>query len=418
MKSKISKYPEPWRRALRRCTQAAALLAAMLMSPSCVNDNSVCIEDQPGYQEGKDVWLTFTIANQGESQSRSRAGAPTDPDHPDEAAVDAENYINPADVTIMFADNRGYIWKVWNVADGELTPIPTSKNEYEFKARVNQDYFNYASGDEIPFTLLVVANSKGTGAANGSYDSNDFMQTPWSLSKQYRSFTFNPRWMPEVEKAGIPMSGLVKASMTRDAFDAATDPANAANMGTIYLQRNIAKVRVVDALAKNGDTDHRITAVTLVGATTQGSFLPYMTDEKANWASGTAVMEEATVKDASWYNAIATHTLSRVRYDDVLKLVDQETVSTYDAFSSYITEYDYSRVAAAADRPKLLITVDGSEGQLTYEYPVSNALGASDMVRNHIYQFVVEGVVNESNLSIDYCVCPWTDSEIIIPPFN
>ena len=416
MKSNISKYPEPWRRALRRCTQAAALLAAMLMSPSCVNDNSVCIEDQPGYQEGKDVWLTFTIANQGESQSRSRADAPTDPDHPDEAAVDAENYINPADVTIMFADNRGYIWKVWNVADGELTPIATSKNEYEFKARVNQDYFNYASGDEIPFTLLVVANSKGTGDANGSYDSNDFMQTPWSLSKQYRSFTFNPEWMPDVAaKAGIPMSGLVKASMTRDAFDAATDPANAANMGTIYLQRNIAKVRVVDALAKNGDTDHKITAVTLVGATTQGSFLPYMAGETAEWASGTAVMEEATVKDASWYSATATHTLSRVSYEDVLNLVDPETVSTYDAFSSYITEYDCSLVTAAADRPKLLITVDG---QHTYEYPVSNALGESDMVRNHIYQFVVVGVVNESNLSIDYCVCPWTDSKITIPPFN
>ena len=126
-------------------------------------------------------------------------------------------------------------------------------------------------------------------------------------------------------------------------------------------------------------------------------------------------MEEATVKDASWYSATATHTLSGVSYEDVLNLVDPETVSTYDAFSSYITEYDCSLVTAAADRPKLLITVDG---QHTYEYPVSNALGESDMVRNHIYQFVVVGVVNESNLSIDYCVCPWTDSKITIPPFN
>lgn len=415
MKSQIYKYSEPWKRTLRRCSQTAALLAALLMMPSCVNDNSVCIEDQPGYQDGKDVWLTFKIANQGESQGRSRADAPTDPDHPDEAAVDAENYIDPSDVTIMLADDKSRIWKIWNVAAGDLTAIADANNEYEFKARVNQDYFNYASGTEIPFSLLVVANSKGTGATAAGYGQDDFMQTPWSLSQLYRSFPFTAGWTPSDGQHGIPMSGLVKATMTRAAFEAAVDPKNAVDMGTIYLQRNLAKVRVVDALAKNGDTEHKITAVTMTGATTAGAFLPYMADGNAGWASGTSVVEVATVQNATWYSATVTHTLAEVTYTDVLNFVD-DTGGTYPAFRSYITEYDSDRRGGAA-APVLHITVTGAEGVRTFDYPVSNALGTSDMVRNHIYQFIVTGI-NRDQLSISYCVCPWSLRAAAIPPFN
>ena len=108
---------------------------------------------------------------------------------------------------------------------------------------------------------------------------------PWSLSQENRGFDFPTDWTPSIaDNRHIPMSGLVKASMTRASFEGATDQSKAVDMGTIYLQRNIAKIRVVDAIAKNGDADHEITAVTLTGATNRGSFIPYMADNTAAWA--------------------------------------------------------------------------------------------------------------------------------------
>lgn len=400
-----------------------AAIALMGVMTACVNDNSLCVEDQPGYEEGKDVWLTFTIKNQKDAPGRSRAEVPTDPIHPDEDATADENYIDPSDVTIMLADNNGYIWKIWNAGAGEIAVVADKNNqEYEFITKVNQDYFNYASGlDEIPFTLLVVANTKGIGSGNyDSYTPNDFMQTPWSLSQENRGFDFPTDWTPSIaDKRHIPMSGLVKASMTRTSFEDATDQSRAVDMGTIYLQRNIAKIRVVDAIAKNGDTDHVITAVTLTGATNRGSFIPYMADNTVAWAGGTSVVEYATVKEAAWYSATRLHTLAPLSYTDDLNLVDETTVATYPAFRSYITEYDYDRGPATdTDRPTLHITVTGSDGTVTYDYPVSNALGATDMARNHIYQFIVTAVSSETELSIQYCVCPWSEKGTTIPPFN
>lgn len=402
----------------------AAAIALMGATTACVNDNSLCVEDQPGYEEGKDVWLTFTIKNQKDATGRSRADVPTDPLHPDEDASADENYIDPSDVTIMLADNNGYIWKIWNAGAGEIAVVADKNNqEYEFITKVNQDYFNYASGlNDIPFTLLVVANTKGIGSGNNdSYTPDDFMQTPWSLSQENRGFDFPADWTPSIaDNRHIPMSGLVKASMTRASFEGATDQSKAVDMGTIYLQRNIAKVRVVDAIAKNGDADHVITAVTLTGATNRGSFIPYMGDNTAAWAGGTSVVEYATVKEAAWYSATRLHTLASVSYRDDLKLVDETTVGTYPAFRSYITEYDYDRgPTTEADRPTLHITVTGSDGTVTYDYPVSNALGATDMARNHIYQFIVTAVSSTGDLTINWTVCDMDNPDlIVIPPFG
>ncbi len=41
------------------------LLASVSGLVSCINDNSQCIEDRPGYVEGRDVWFSFDISATG-----------------------------------------------------------------------------------------------------------------------------------------------------------------------------------------------------------------------------------------------------------------------------------------------------------------------------------------------------------------
>ena len=43
----------------------AGCLCLGSLAASCVSDDLGCIEDRPGYVEGNDIWLTFTL--RGES---------------------------------------------------------------------------------------------------------------------------------------------------------------------------------------------------------------------------------------------------------------------------------------------------------------------------------------------------------------
>lgn len=422
MKSNISKYPEPWRRALRRCTQAAALLAAMLMSPSCVNDNSVCIEDQPGYQEGKDVWLTFTIANQGESQSRSRAGAPTDPSHPDEAAVDAENYIDcdDYDLTVMYLNEDGRVMKVFNKDEFVIIPYggeDVASRQYELKLRIHQDYFyGLDNVENVNFSLLVVANLNGTkDAGHGTFGIN-WMSTVADLSALNTSFGYTglngeEAWTPDIaDKRLIPMAGLRKFTVSATALKGATDMSHELNISEggneIYMQRSMAKIRVVDNLAENGDTDKAITNVTLTGLNNKGAYLPLVTDAiNVDWLTNTSVVHTAHA-DAGWYSnsELPSYTFQQ---------------DGYDAWGFYITEYSSSVKPNGIAEPTLNITVKStSTGQeATYQYPISRSIGTADMTRNHIYQFVVTEI--NSEISIDWTVCDMDNpGEVVVPPFS
>lgn len=395
-------------RALRRLSLVAGLGAGLLLS-GCIDSNSECIEDQPGYEEGKDVWLSVNFRNV-DSEGRSRAVK--DPGHPDEDATAAENYIDGNDLTVMFLNSDGRVMKVF--ADGEYSVEVISNadglyNDYQLRFRINQDYFEKKDPNTSTFSLLIVANHKGTGDGQTYNPDNLWMKSVADLSALKTSFGYTglngtAAWTPDIAGGRhIPMAGIHRFTVNRTALESATDANNPLVIteggNEIEMQRAMAKIRVIDALAENGNTDNEITAVTLSGMNRRGAYLPLVPSNE--W--GTQVVPNTSVchiahGDASWFNPST--------------VIPSYTIGA-DGWGFYIPEFSWTLAPAAAE-PTLHITVHSASTGLdrTYDYPVSKALGASDMTRNHIYEFrVTEIAGTEAELTL--VVKDWDDQEVI-----
>ncbi len=408
MKTNVMKpLLRPAGRALRRLSLVAGLGAGLLLS-GCIDSNSECVEDQPGYEEGKNVWLSVNFRNV-DSEGRSRAL--TDADHPDEDATAAENFIDVNDITVMFLNSDGRVMKVF--ADGEDSVEVNSNtdglyNDYVLRFRINQDYFE-KTGATSTFSLLVVANHDGTGDGQRYNPDNLWMKSVADLSALKTSFGYTGQngtaaWTPDIAGGRhIPMAGIHRFTVSRAALESATDANNPLVItdggNEIDMQRAMAKIRVIDALAENGNTDNEITAVTLSGMNRRGAYLPLVPFNE--W--GTQVVPNTSVchiahGDASWFNPST--------------VIPSYTIGA-DGWGFYIPEFSWTLAPAAAE-PTLHITVHSASTGLDriYDYPVSKALGASDMTRNHIYEFrVTEIAGTEAELTL--VVKDWDDQEVI-----
>lgn len=409
MKTNVMKpLLRPAGRALRRLSLVAGLGVGLLLS-GCIDSNSECIEDQPGYEEGKDVWLSVNFRNV-DSEGRSRAV--TDPVHPDEDATAAENYIDGNDLTVMFLNSDGRVMKVF--ADGEYSVEVISNadglyNDYQLRFRINQDYFE-KTGTTSTFSLLIVANHKGTGDGQTYNPDNLWMKSVADLSALKTSFGYTglnstEAWQPDIDGGRhIPMAGIHRFTVNRSALESATDANNPLVItdggNEIDMQRAMAKIRVIDALAENGNTDNEITAVTLTGMNTRGSYLPLVPSNEwgTQAAPNTAVCHIAQA-DASWFS-FSAESAARPSY----------TIGD-NGWGFYIPEFSWTLAPAAAE-PTLHITVHSASTGLdrTYDYPVSKALGASDMTRNHIYEFRVTEIAG-MNLALTCTVLDWEGHE-------
>lgn len=406
MKTNVMKpLLRPACRALRRLSLVAGLGAGLLLS-GCIDSNSECIEDQPGYEEGKDVWLSVNFRNV-DSEGRSRAV--TDPDHPDEDATAAENYIDGNDLTVMFLNSDGRVMKVF--ADGEYSVEVNSNtdglyNDYVLRFRINQDYFE-KTGATSTFSLLVVANHDGTGDGQRYNPDNLWMKSVADLSALKTSFGYTGQngtaaWTPDIAGGRhIPMAGIHRFTVSRAALESATDANNPLVIteggNEIDMQRAMAKIRVIDALAENGNTDNKITAVTLTGMNTRGAYLPLVpSNEWGTSASTNTSVCHIAHGDATWFNpgnVIPSYTIGN------------------NGWGFYIPEFSWTLAPAAAE-PTLHVTVRSASTGLdrTYDYPVSKALGASDMTRNHIYEFRVTEIAG-MNLALTCTVLDWEGHE-------
>jgi len=403
---------------MRRLARRLVLIMGTVMAlgfAGCIDTNSQCIEDQPGYQEGRDVWLTFDIRNVDETGSR----AVSDPVHPDEDASAAENYINceDYDLTVMYLNEQGRVMKVFNrdeyivIRDaGDATD-----RKYKLTLRINQDYFS-SVGDNVTFSLLVIANLNGT-ADGGSYGLN-WMATLSELSNLKTSFGYTgvngtEAWQPDIAaKRFIPMAGVRQFSISRAALTAATDKANeldlSADNNAIDMQRAMAKIRVVDALAANGDTDNKIIAVTLSGMNTRGTYLPDVA-RNAAWGNPNTVVCEFGNAASGWFNAESVIPTTALRFTDSYGWIQKDGV--FDAWRLYVPEFSWI-AASSESEPTLHITVQSGGETKTFDYPVSRSLGQSDMARNHIYQFVVTEV-SGMKLNLTCRVLDWKGEETV-----
>lgn len=389
-----------------------AALACLALA-SCVNDKeSDCTPVTPGES---DIWLSVSIHNLA---TVSRADAPDDGEqHPDEDPLDAENYINTSDVNLLLFDNDKRLIRTFDSNSYRLTG---ADGAYTLSVKASSEYFAYAgSADDarIDCSIMVIANLNGTGQGDGPFEFNNSEMTfrPLAaLSELYRGFPYTgsvgdgAAWEPAVNSRLIPMSGIAKASFTRAELNAATTEATALKLPAIYIQRAMAKVRLIDAIQGG---DYEITAVTLTGSNTRGTYLPLLSDG-APWAENTAVIEYGTARP-EWYDAVTPLPSARVSYTDNLNLVGKGAGNQYEAYRVYVPELDRDKIGTAQG-PTFNITVRNTKTGATipfvYTFLPGTANPSGDFARNHIYQVAVTGVQEDVEVTLQtrYSVCPWS----------
>lgn len=402
---------------------AGTLLAVSL--GGCLDDHSECIEDRPGYQEGNDLWMSFQIQNMS-GTARTRAGEPEDADgHPDEAGTYPENYIDVNDLTLLFLDNQQRVWKVFDKADLSITQEKEDYTRFRLVFKINKDYFGYASGQKnVNYSLMVVANLNGLKGAHDTFGGDLFMKTPAAIAGMYKSFTMPDQsaklWEPSKADNLIPMAGISTGSFESSALDNAVENGNAIEnpikLGDVYMQRCLAKIRVLDAIPLQEETpEAKITSVKLIGGNTKGAYIPNVNKD---WFSGTTVVETAT-EQADWYKPamevpfINTGTAQQ-------SVADNEDITYPNELHCYVPE----SVVTGRDT-KLVITVDyGNNDIVSYDVKLGEAYGngngntyqgITDIARNHIYEYIVRAVRTPS---IKYTVCEWATYTVDVPPFN
>lgn len=432
-------------RFLLRAALAAIVVVTGIAAVSCISDADPCADEPQPVPEVParvgDMWLSVDLRNMetaGRRASASRATEPEDGDkHPEEDASEAENYVNTSDLNIMLLDNSRRVIRTFGGQDYQVTK--QADGVYRLTLKVHTDYFAYAGtapADVVDFSLLVIANLNGIAGADGAFGDSYRFNTIEELSETYRGFSYSglmgetSPWLPSLgtNMRLIPMAGVAAMSVKRSDINGASTSDKALALPDIYIQRAMAKVRLVDALAANGDTRHSIEKVTFTGFNRRGAYLPLL-KSSSDWAKETSVLEYGTALPA-WWDATTELPSAALKYKDVLNMAGFGADKEYSAFKVYVPEFSWAALGGNARGPELHIQVkDNTTGELRnyiYAFPQKDPQisgGDADFARNHIYQVVVTGVKTEDTpqdvkLQLQYAVCPWSVRDVDIPPFN
>ena len=358
---------------------AVAVAAAGMAAVSCIDDADLYADEpQPVSPvepaRSGDMWLSVDFRNMEVSGRgvSSRASEPDDGDkHPEEDAIEAENYVDTSDLNIMLLDRNQRVIRTFGNGDYEVSG---ANGVYNLTLKVHTDYFDYAGKeptDMVDFTLLFIANLNGISGADGAFGENYLFNTIQELSQSYRGFLYtglmgdNSPWLPSLGTTNrlIPMAGVAAMSVKRSDLNAASAKDKAIEFPDIYIQRSMAKVRLVDALAKNGDNKHKIEKVTLTGFNSRGAYLPLLT-EFSPWAKETSVVEYGTALKA-WWNAVTELPSAAVTYTDEQDYVGFGADMEYEAYNIYVPEL--GRAIAAGELQMLAVYV-GEDRKLWQEH--------------------------------------------------
>lgn len=383
----------------------AAALSPVLLA-GCITEDGACPD---GIGGGNGTWLSMRVVNADSKTGRTRADADG---HPDEAATDPENYIDGSDMTIMLLDNRQMVRHIFTPDEITLSTSSEGNNVfYDLKFKLNADYFSYAgSMTSVDFSLMVVANRTGFGGETSAFGSDMLSKTPLMIAQAYPSFTMpgqtTSAWMPNGGTQRIPMSGIMAAKgMNLNVANTADNPLD---VGTVYLQRNLCKVRILGDLdgLDGGSEFKEITSVRLIGANGKGAFVPVVAEGDGSWYSGTKVLETPTVK-SDWWNAGAEVTMLAAPQTSVVY------GKTYDnAFYCYVPEAELTGKGA-----KLVVTANYDEDETRtrqWELSLDQAgtganngyAGTQSFVRNHIYEYLVQAL-SGTKLTLTLNVLDW-----------
>ena len=246
-------------------------VTAMICLPSCQLINEPEHQDS---EEGAVLYLNLTVVAQSETLTR----ADHDDDYEEEGKI-AENYIDIQndDLRILLYTRNGQFilelsdidWEssveedriIYKLKDKQI-PIPNTTDE---EREIVEDIRSNG------ITVLAIANSKNAGSS--PVTSWPELTELWGNGNNmnFSYFTSQPgsmTWQPDISstpKKLIPMFGMVGVKFSNITFGVSK------SMGTIYMQRAMAKIEVIDNLSDKG---FEITDVTMSDYNSNGRVIP------------------------------------------------------------------------------------------------------------------------------------------------
>ena len=380
---------------LRHITIVAAVLSAMLSS--CIyNNDQDCIGRQNG--EGS-VVLSLTITSQGTFRTRAI-------NHDSEAALDAEDYIDPDDYQIMIFDGRGRFVQNFYATERRISAAGSDSRKYSIAL---SGPLSVSTG-EIQVLVLTNQNSFDSSSSYPALTTGDLLTNLYTNDMQ-NLFVLPTTpsiesgtavsWKPEIDKCGIPMFGI-SATVP---LSAATNPTDndtingvkvdgkVLDMGEIMLLRAVAKIEVVRDAAY-ADDGISISAASVSAYNTIGRFIPDIT-ANPNW-------DVTNIQ-------VATPTLPvDVKRNDSGLIF----FSDNDKFYAYVPEMDLR-----TDRPTLTICAQQSGNTQSFDIALDNPNlpGSLDyLLRNHIYRYTVANIEMNADIEIVLDVVPY-DNTVLNP---
>lgn len=430
----IKTYNYP--RRVWRFMNAALLLVACAIVPFGCTISEEPLPECPGKGETVPLRVSFSMSA---AYDKSPLFTRTDPDnHPE---VEADNLWEDA-IDISSGDYAIYAFN----ADGECTfssrALPAGSDDLKVFGSPSSGYVvNSYIGDvdltgvpdEVTFTVVVMANLESAGgtyptpevkskAEDGTVTAGTSIADFESNKVVFTLPTSNTNgWYPgEVNGDGktafIPMYGKKEYTIKKTVL---SDPANPqyqlTDIAPMYLLRALAKVEIIDAIDKDGDSDFPgITNVTVNSFRNNAMLVPDNFKEGYQVGGLTIPTQSSNQNEALPMRKLRGE--KTVAYDNAGNEIKKEV--TFWRF--YIPEQDLGTTNPVFNVTYQYYTDETTPVAVVGSGTVSLNKYAdfqSMVMRNHIYSVAITGL----NSNIDqllYWVCPMYEYSGTIPPFE
>jgi len=396
------------------------------LAVSCFDDDYACPEGMPGFDANDNVWVALKVNSLpaiGAGSGQSRAGSLTDDaqGHPEEEARPEENYIAPTDLTLVLFDSNGRTMRTITSDEFALAPIGDNHAQYKLVTKINRGWLNFAQGS---MSVLAVANTRGINRgdlAPTGYERVGFQTTLAALTGELRTFGYDglasagdpaTAWQPDIDAGRhIPMAGFSKGiTLVAAELDNATTPEAAFDLGTIDMQRSMAKIRILDGVRMQTDLSSHteIIKVEMRNGNNRGATVPDVNQAGVgSWANGTATIEAATGPSATGEWLGGSLTCPSFLAPNVTATDKDGVEQSFTTYELYLPELHVKKQQAdqAEALPGLGITIRNANGLKEYNLPLRDLVDDADIVRNHIYQYYI--TASEIGAELTLHVADW-----------
>lgn len=351
-------------KALEILSHCLSCLLLAVTASSCASTDDPLTDNG---QDNETISFKFTIYTAENPSSPASASATSE----ENAADIAERILNIEDMRILLFDQSGVLLKSTAPAYLDYNGSDESNDGYyTLSTAFTHDYFDkFDDNDNIPFTVMILANLNGIG---GRY--TDYRPGNTRIADIMDSFIMPAEYFPS-QSTGIPMYGIKGFVIPKGLL---TQGIDAPAAGQIDLIRSLCKIEVNDKIANatdypTGERYPKVVAVEMISWANHGYIRPAFDD----YPQG---LSYANIYPAPPTDATVTAT--RVN----------------NTFRFYCPE-------AKTSDMRFRIWAVLSPGEKTRSYEIglgdfSSEIG-NELVRNHIYRFDVHALNTIAGLSVN-----------------